>query len=278
MKFQTYPKLHQVEQGDSPYADARNHCQRYDYYSARGQRVTSVHECTHGINSQLRNRPLLMPTMPYFAMAMSREPDISKGKADMCSVPMPHTLGAGGSNAGFYLLQDRAIILTNPPGTILAAARLVPSSAHYSRFNLYMVQQAAQWNSEPLYIFDEWVAYRNGAQCLIWDAQHGGTRDGNSDFIFAPLEFCTYGIAVLMMAKDSLTADLKEFARWLVIESINAYLIGKQYAPWAQADNLFDQFHHSSDFIPIRQFCRNVLEFGIPNAVTNPNTTDNLLI
>lgn len=263
MKFQIYPKLHQVEPGDSPYADARNHCLRYDYYSVRGQRVTSVHECTHGINSQLRNRPLReKERVPY-------HPDVT-----ICQLPLPALTSM--MPAGFYLLQDRAIMLKQPGGTINEAARIVPTSARYSRYNLYMVKQAASWNNEPLYIFDEWVAYRNGAQCLIWDAQHGGTHDGNSDFIFAPLEFCTYGIAVLMMAKDSLTAGLTEFARWLVVESFNAYLIGKQYAPWATADKLFDQFHHSPDFAAIRTFCTDVLQFDIPNTVTNPDAIDSI--
>jgi hypothetical protein len=129
-------------------------------------------------------------------------------------------------------------MLANPAGTISEAARLVPSSMRYSRFNLYLVKQAASWNNEPLYIYDEWVAYRNGAQCLVYDAQHGGTRDGNTDFIFAPLEFCTYGLAVMKMASahGPIADGLRDFTRWLLTDCFNLYLVGKRYAPWAQAE------------------------------------------
>jgi hypothetical protein len=77
MNFAVYPKLHQVEAGDSPYADAINHCERYNYYSVRGQRVTSVHECTHGINSQLRNRPLQTPLLRNYAIPSTKAMDLN---------------------------------------------------------------------------------------------------------------------------------------------------------------------------------------------------------
>lgn len=271
--FLSYPKLHNVvvdNRGDSPYADALDHCQRYDYYSVRGQRVTSVHECTHGINSQLRNRPLHEPQEPDSVLQARAMINRNVPHIVPLRLPQPAQIhrGAERLQAGFYLLEDQAIMLVNPLGTISEAAKLVPSSMRYSRFNLYMVKQASQWNNEPLYIFDEWVAYRNGAKCLIWDAQHGGTQDGNSDFIFAPLEFCTYGVAVLKMAAGhgELAPSLIDFARWLLADCFNVYFIGKEYAPWGQADKLFVQLQTATEFNTLRQFCLETLSFPIPDG------------
>jgi hypothetical protein len=275
--FLQYPKVHQVESGDSPYADARNHCERYSYYSVAGQRVTSTHECTHGINSQLRNKPIRMSPTP--SMSMGEDAIIS------CSLPQPaeeltpeeedRKMMITGNMAGFYLLQDKAIMLENPSGTISAAAKLVPANARYSRYNLYMVKQAASWNNEPLYIFDEWVAYRNGAACLIYDATHGGSQDSNSDFIFGPLEFCTYGLAIMKMASDSgpIGDELRDFTHWLLMDSFNLYFTGKVFAPWAQADTLYNQFKSDPGFQQLRQFASDSLSFQIPDGIVTPSDT-----
>lgn len=277
--FLQYPKLHQVEAGDSPYADARNHCQRYDYYSVRGERVTSVHECTHGINSQLRNHPLKEPRVIKNQIVFG-DPYEEDEVHIACHAPLPAGDRAAGAVAGFYLLQDRAVMLTNPPGTISEAARLVPASARYGRFNLYMVKQAVSWNNEPLYVYDEWVAYRNGAHCLVWDATHGGTKDGNTDYIFGPLEFCTYGLAVAMMAhkRGALSEDLRVFTGWLLVDCFNLYFVGKQYAPWATANKLYEQFRSGADLAPYRQFCSDVLGTPVPSGVVDPSLPDNLLL
>jgi hypothetical protein len=276
--FLQYPKVNNSTPGDSPYADARNHCVRYGYYSGGG-RVTSVHECTHGINSQLRNHPILRADITLNGHWEDNR-WVLDDPARPCNAPLPAVERAPRATAGFYLLQDRAVMLTNPIGTIQEAARLVPTSARYGRYQLYMVKQAASWGNEPLYIFDEWVAYRNGAKCLIWDAEHGGTPEGNTDFIFGPLEFCTYGIAVAMMAHDKgdLSEPVASFTRWMLTDCFNIYFTGKKYAPWQTADKLYDQFKNSRDFAVMRLFCATQLAWTVPDGVVDPNKPDNVLL
>lgn len=278
--FLNYPKVNNVGTDESPYSDARSHCVKYDYYSGGG-RVTSVHECTHGINSQIRNKPIRINDASEFrALGFA-----TSSPSEVCMLPQPAEeltpdeeemkMMVTGAQAGFYLLQDKAIMFENPAGTISQAAAIVPRTMRYGRYNLYMVQQARSWNAEPLYIFDEWIAYRNGAACLIYDATHGGTREGNTDFIFGPLEFCTYGICIMKSAaaQGPISDELKEFTNWLLTDCFNIYFEGKAFAPWADADKLYQQFLNGEDAAELRQFCSDQLAFQIPTGVVTPSTT-----
>ncbi len=93
-------------------------------------KITWVHEGTHGINSRLRNefgRP------------------------------------------GFYVLNNKAVLLKGEPRTTLTrVARLVPVSLRGDVYYLYLVEQRRWWDNQPSYIFDEWTAYINGTYARHW--------------------------------------------------------------------------------------------------------------
>jgi thiol-disulfide isomerase/thioredoxin len=88
-------------------------------------RITTVHECTHGINSELRQK-----------------------YGQPC----------------FYMLDDGVARLTEPKTTLSAVARNVPQSLRGEVYNLYLVNAQRDWNEQPSYVFDEWSAYTNGSR------------------------------------------------------------------------------------------------------------------
>lgn len=92
-------------------------------------RATWGHETTHGIHSILRNL---------------------------------HQ--ANGRKNAFYVLNNRAIILPEPPVTLGAASMYVPYALRGATWDLYMVQGRQQYENQPLNICDEWVAYTNGTE------------------------------------------------------------------------------------------------------------------
>ena len=72
---------------------------------------------------------------------------------------------------GFYLLQGKAIYVKYPSVSRSRIAGFVPAnlqkaSSTSGRYSLYVVSTAAGWDT-PLYMFDEWVAYSNGAREAI---------------------------------------------------------------------------------------------------------------
>jgi len=95
-------------------------------------KITYAHECSHGINSNIRNK--------YSNL--------------------------GKINA-FYCLQNRAIVLKEPDITLAKVARAVPDSLRGSVYRLYLINQQRYWNHEPLYVLDEFDSYINGSVCRL---------------------------------------------------------------------------------------------------------------
>ncbi len=88
-------------------------------------KVTHVHEGTHGINARLR--------------ILYKRP-------------------------GFYFLNNKALILdAEPKGTLAGVANIVPPSVRGSQYSFYLVKIRHYWNEQPSYMFDELTCYTNGA-------------------------------------------------------------------------------------------------------------------
>jgi hypothetical protein len=88
-------------------------------------KITHVHESTHGINSQLRNR-FGRPT--------------------------------------FYVMGGVWFHVDEPKTTLSAVARSIPTEKRGDVYKLYCVDAQRWWNNEPSYLIDEMVAYINGAE------------------------------------------------------------------------------------------------------------------
>jgi len=179
-------------------------------------KITWAHETTHGINNEIRNKHL-------------------------------------GSN-GFYVLEDRAIVVLEPRTTIARVALNVPKGWRGLCHDLYLIQQRRDWNNQPLYLCDEWVAYTNGAACRK-DLQ---ILDQESEMEFT-CEFTGYVLCLAYTIKqDCPDYDDKQF-RAFVMWSIERTM--KIYANESGANKRLEAIRGSSDGEVIRQFARSY--FGV---------------
>lgn len=131
-----------------------------DQYWFPDDGMTSGHETTHGIQAHLRN---------YEAPATGRY------------------------NA-FYVLQDRAAFVEEPDMRKSDIAAFVPPSLRGDRYATYITGQT-EWDDTPLYVFDEWVAYTNGAEVAVGQVQAGLYHAGWTDAVMGPLELVVYAMA-----------------------------------------------------------------------------------
>ena len=129
--------------------------------------ITAGHETTHGIQAHLRN---------YVA-------------------PQPI-----GYNA-FYVLGNKAAIVAEPHMRKSDIKGHIASVLRGPRYQLYLEQQT-EWDDTPLYVFDEWTAYVNGAEVGVGQVE-AGLYDGQwTDAVMGPLEFTAYAIATAATIKD----------------------------------------------------------------------------
>lgn len=134
---------------------------------------------------------------------------------------------------GLYVLNDKAAIITQPKTTITQVAAMIPASLRKSRYQLYLVSQRRYWDAEPLYLYDEWIAYTNGVTAGIELDQKGIAKYANkNDFLFSIIEFDVYALYVCMAAKKydpSYDAkQLLEFTAWNLQRTMNLYAEGSK--------------------------------------------------
>lgn len=135
-------------------------------YRFPDDKITWGHETTHGLNSRVRNQNVKPGTTP---------------------------------NA-FYVLDGKALLLQEPKGFMLSdVARLIPTQLRGKIYKLYMIDQQSGWNDRPLYMWDEWVSYANGAA-----VRNDLNIVPRSETVTYMWEMAVYGSYVAMMAKDDL--------------------------------------------------------------------------
>lgn len=183
-----YQPLHNTSTEDSVLAEIINHTQDYRQY-LDSSRITSGHECTHKINSQLMN--------------MSME------------------------TAGFYLLDNKAALVPRLNFPRSEIARYVPKDFRGSRFQRY-IQNPTSWLSHPLYIVDELVAYTNGAIVGIDDVGQGRYGEGNRSILSGMLDFFVFSVAMMRAAdeRNSLHEDHCKLFRLCVRRCWNTFYRG----------------------------------------------------
>jgi hypothetical protein len=157
--------------------DIESHLPNGHHYGD-SNKITWAHESSHGINARLRNDVATME----------------------------------GYN-GFYVLQDRSIILKEPEISIRDIAAVIPEVLRGPSFDLYLIEQATIWNDRPLYLVDEWVAYTNGSEA---------GRELNIRGLYYELlqaynfnVYCMYlAMVVQRDCSDYRDAELKQFIMW----------------------------------------------------------------
>ena len=155
------------------------------YYS--DDRITHAHETTHGINSHLSN----------------------------------HLGSRGKTSYGFYVGNDQAILLTGPNVKLSQVAEVIPESLRGSRYQLYCINQQKYFEDHPLYLFDEWVAYTNGASAGVELAEKEQLNMPRNDALIGPMEFSIYalGLAAAIQKHDpEYLSENKQFKEFLAHE------------------------------------------------------------
>ncbi len=90
--------------------------------------VSTVHECTHGINARLRG--------------IYKQP---------C----------------FYVLDNKMFTFPEPKQTLKQLAEAVPQNLRGKNYQFYLVDHQIWWNNQPTYVFDELSASINALQAKV---------------------------------------------------------------------------------------------------------------
>lgn len=195
-----FPEVNQDNPGDHVWQDVTRHCTSWQTYVERNDLVTTAHEATHGANATIRNQ---------------------QQAADPVN--------------GFYLLNGTALVVKEPKFRKSLVVQYVPQALRGLRFNTY-VQGMRDWDDRPLYLWDEYTAYTNGALCAAQLKDRNEYTMSWSDWAMGPLEFNVYALAVMAAAqqqdKDTYTAIGPDFGI-LWARGWNAYFAAEKYFPWA---------------------------------------------
>ncbi len=275
VKFMSYPAVQSVEKGTTLYADVVNHCLKYKEYLVGDSKPTSAHEITHCINSDIRNAH----TTGYKEKIIHKTRTNYKG--DAIRVPtalrkrVPVRPGKSISSRvnAFYLGKDRAIVIPEPKISKAEVAQYVPNELRASRFGLYITGQT-EWNDSPLYVFDEAVAYTNGAW-TAYDLIQAGEKVDKSRIVDGHVEFIAYCTAVMMAADkaNDLPSLLTDFSKWFFTHTLNVYFLGKGVFPaFEEQDKLYYSLVNNKD---ICSFLKSKLGYILPDR-PQPENTDKL--
>jgi hypothetical protein len=173
------------------------------------QRITWCHETTHGVQAALRIR---------------------------------HRLPA------FYPGGGRCALVEPPALTLGDVAAAVPARFRGTRYNLYLVTQRRQWERDPLYVWDEWVAYDNGMTTGLEES--GRPSFGASDDAVACIELSGYALAVAAAARRAgapVSPAFRAFLAWELRRSLGLYARAMTLPAFAWNDRRLEQLWRAND-------------------------------
>lgn len=191
-KFEYYPPLRQVNGLGIILSDIESHIPSgHRYFHV--ERIIWAHETTHGIAG-----------------------DIRMGHPESALIN------------GFYCLEDRACVMYLPKTRCSKIANLVPIELRGSSYDLYMIKQSKIWDDNPLYIFDEWVAYTNGAACAKELKAPGLCLE-----LLQAHNFNVYSICLAMLVKKECpNYDDKQFKAFLMWNIERTYNLLEPTPEW----------------------------------------------
>lgn len=264
--FDTYQEVNKDSTDTTLYGDIIRHCKDWQHYADKSSKYTTAHECTHGINNDLR-------------LASSNW----EGKN------------------GFYLGKNRSIILDEPKIKKSDIIPFIPTELRSARYSLYVAGQQS-WNDKPLYIYDEGVAYVNGAWAaielkesenyvegiqptmdagvrspMLSDPKLGLSPSFHYDYalgatiVDGPVEFIPYMTAVLI-ATDKLSPPLDQrlidLSRWLFRHASNSYFRTKKdgFPAFDVQDRLWQTMKSDACYNSQREFLKTRVGYTFPDG------------
>lgn len=167
ISFVKISKFNEIDDKCSIYKDVLEHSKQKPFGDDSGRNI-NVHETVHGIHSDYRNE--YQKHLKYNLNAL-------------------------------YCLDGNIVIVREPNITIRHVVKYIPKNLQSYRYQLYFVQQLADWNDAPTYILDEWVAYILGSKCAVEDHKKG-INTHKSDAVSGCLDFSIYATAFAMAVKE----------------------------------------------------------------------------
>lgn len=226
LQLKDIPKYRSIEE-DTIYGEVLNYSKSKPFGDEHG-RPTNVHETAHGISSDIRNE--------YY-------------KNYECDIE------------ALYYGNGKAIILEQPKLLISNIPKHIPESLRSYRFKLYFVDQLKYWDSSPLYILDEWVAYIWGARCALEDYEKSNIHT-KEDSVSGSLEFSIYVVGLCLAIKErdnnywNTNKELKFFVKERLEIAEKVFFQGKDIFKSQKQDELLDNFRQLDSDEPIKAMLR----------------------
>jgi hypothetical protein len=190
--------------------------------------ITAGHETSHGIHAHLRN----------------------------------YEAPAGRYNA-FYVLGNHAAFVAEPNMRKSDIKPQIVTGLRGPRYNLYLEQQT-EWDDTPLYVFDEWNAYVNGAEVGVGQVEAGLYTGQWTDAVMGPLEFTAYAIATAKAAKlndptyYATNTQFRCFTAWNIKRAMALYEAGRAMTQfqWDTQDQYAMKLRTMPEAEPLRATAR----------------------
>ncbi|BBM88237.1 hypothetical protein [Candidatus Uabimicrobium amorphum] len=167
--------------------------------------VTTAHEATHDISIHFR-----MNEQKYYANKIN----------------------------AFYVFDNHVAIIENPPVPLSKVYAFIPKVLRGELFAHYF--PSPDYENNPLYIWEEWVAYTNGAEVGLDLVQNELWKQGRRDTLLAMLEFLVYSAALVQAAQQLSPQYYKEYENFRKFFAWNAqrtWRVYKQARDLAPFDN-----------------------------------------
>jgi hypothetical protein len=190
--------------------------------------ITASHETTHGIQAHLRNY------------------EAPPGKVN-----------------AFYVLGGKVAFVVEPNMRKQDIKPHIAMGLRGPRYNLYLEQQTA-WDDTPLYVFDEWTAYINGAEVGVGQVQAGLYTGEWTDAVMGPLEFTVYAIATAKAIKQKdptyygSNMQFRCFTAWNIKRAMGLYEAGRLMSQfeWDTQEQFAVKLRAAGEAEPLRQVAR----------------------
>jgi hypothetical protein len=139
--------------------------------------------------------------------------------------------GMRGRVNAFYVGEGKACVLKEPRATIARAAQFVPAVLRGDRFKTYLGNPDSSWNSEPLYILDEWNGYMWEAAVALSQTREKKPLLPDRREAVGQIEFIPYVLGLYLAVEaddpDYLASDdgakFRRFLAWGIRRSMNQY-------------------------------------------------------
>jgi len=161
---------------------------------------------------------------------------------------------------GIYCMDDKMVWVEDLNTTLNTVANNVPKSLRGRTYNLYLRQQQQYFNSEPIYIFDEWIAYAGGTACAIDMTESQGWTQQRWDTVLFMREFDVYALTLAMTVKPE-DEQFKNMLGWQLERSAKLYKEARKHPNLTHKwqDEYMEKWKTSSDAEGLRQSTRDYL-------------------